>query len=295
MSESTLTPPVEMPEKRRRPFSIEQWIKDKMPLVIVTTLFTLIVVAFFFNSILVTIHPGEAGVLYRRLTTGTQTDYIYPEKLHFVLPWNTMYVYSVRVQTIRHELTVLTKKGLPVTLYLAIRFRPEYDMLGVLHKNVGPDYVDRILVPQIESVLRKNIGQLNPEDVYTNKEGILTNILLLAIEETMRHFIVVEDIIITKLDLPEDIRLAIEKKLVEEQTLQKYDFTIEVAKKEAVRKQIEAEGIKNYQEIVTETLSDKLIRWQGIQATLELSTSNNAKVVVIGAGEEGLPIILGNQ
>lgn len=266
-----------------------------MPLVIVTTLFTLIVVAFFFNSILVTIHPGEAGVLYRRLTTGTQTDYIYPEKLHFVLPWNTMYVYSVRVQTIRHELTVLTKKGLPVTLYLAIRFRPEYDMLGVLHKNVGPDYVDRILVPQIESVLRKNIGQLNPEDVYTNKEGILTNILLLAIEETMRHFIVVEDIIITKLDLPEDIRLAIEKKLVEEQTLQKYDFTIEVAKKEAVRKQIEAEGIKNYQEIVTETLSDKLIRWQGIQATLELSTSNNAKVVVIGAGEEGLPIILGNQ
>jgi regulator of protease activity HflC (stomatin/prohibitin superfamily) len=271
------------------------WLADKAPYFVVTFLFILIIVIFFFWRIFVIIHSGEAGVLYRLLTNGTETNYIYPEKFHLVWPWDTMYIYDVRVQTIRHELRVLTNQGLPITLYLAIRFRPEYDMVALLHKNVGPDYVDKIIIPQIESVLRRNIGQLNPEDVYTNKEGVLNKIMRLAIEETSRKYVVVDDIIIRSVELPPLVKKAIDEKLVEEQILQKYTYRLRIAEEEAKRKKIEATGIQNYQDIISKTLTEPLIKWQAIQATEALAQSNNAKLVIIGAGEQGLPVILGNQ
>ena len=280
-------------QTRRQRFSL--WLKDKTPYFIVFAVALSIFILFYFNRIVVAVESGEAGVLYKRFTTGTVTDYVYPESIHFVWPWNTLYVYDVRIQTVRHEMRVLTNKGLPINLYLAIRFRPEYEMLGLLHKNVGPDYIDTIIIPQIESVLRKNIGQLNPEDVYTNKEGVLTKIMRLAMEETGRKYVTVDDIIIRRMTLPKVIEVAIEQKLVEEQTYQTYDYKLLVAKEEAARKLIEAKGIRDYQSTIAETLSADILTWQGIQATLSLSESKNSKVVVIGAGENGLPLILGNQ
>ena len=167
-------------------------------------------------------------------------------------------------------------------------------MLGVLHQKVGPDYVERIIMPQIESVLRKNIGTLDAEDVYTNRAGILNKIMWLAVEETSRNYIVVEDIIIRSIELPDVIKSAIEAKIVEQQKLATYDFMLQVEKKESERKTIEANGIQNYQAIISKTLSDKLIKWQGVRATLDLAKSENAKVVIIGSGKDGMPVILGN-
>jgi len=271
------------------------WLKDKIPYLIVIILVAIILSIFFFSRVFVVVKAGEAGVLYRLLTTGTETNYIFPERFHLIWPWDTMYIYNARVQTILHELTVLTKQGLPISLLLAIRFRPEYDMIGLLHKNIGPDYVETIIIPQIESALRKNIGQLNPEDVYTNKEGILNKILRVAIDEASRKYVLVDDIIIRAVELPSLVKLAIEEKLVEEQTLQRYEYKILIAKEEAERKFIEAQGIQRYQETIAKTLSEPLIKWQAVKATQGLIESKNAKVVIIGAGEQGLPVILGNQ
>lgn len=271
------------------------WLKDKTPYLMVLVLLLSITTLVFFKRIVITVESGEAGVLYKRLTVGTVTDYVYPESLYLVWPWDTLFVYNVRIQTVRHEMQVLTNKGLPITLHLAIRFRPEYDMLGMLHKNVGPDYIDTIIIPQIESVLRKNIGQLNPEDVYTNKEGILTKIMRLAMEETGRKYVTVDDIIIRRMSLPPVVADAIEHKLVEEQTYQAYDFRIKSAEEEAERKRVEAKGIRDYQAIIAETLTEDMLTWQGIKATNALAASHNSKVVVIGSGENGLPIILGAQ
>ena len=206
-----------------------------------------------------------------------------------------MTIYQVRTQAVNHELVVLTNLGLPITLKLSTRFHPDYEMLGFLHQKVGPDYVNQIVIPQIDSVLRKKIGELTAEDIYANKEGVLNKIMWLAIEETSRNYVVVEDIIIRTIELPEVIKTAIEHKLVEEQKLATYEFMLQIEKKESERKIIEAEGIQAYQDIISKTLSDKLIKWQGVNATLELSKSTNSKVVVIGSGKEGLPIILGNQ
>ncbi len=274
------------------------WVKAKLPFLVVTILILLLIVVFFARDMFVTIASGEAGVLYRRFSLGpekgTEVDYVYPEKLHFVLPWNTMYIYTVRIQTIKHEMVVLTNKGLPITLKLAIRYHPEYQMLGFLHQRIGPEYL-KILLPQIESVIRIKAGELEAEDIYTNKDGVLTNILNMAIEESSQNYVVVKDIIIRSIELPQLLKDAIEAKLVEQEKLKKYNIILQVAQQEANRKIIEAKGIKEFQGIVSTTLTDKIIKWQGVKATLELSTSENAKVVVIGSGEGGLPIILGNQ
>lgn len=271
------------------------WVKAITPALITMTLLVALVFVFFFNRIVITIKTGEAGILYHRFTSGTDTDYIYPEKIHFIWPWDIMTIYQVRTQAINHDLVVLTNSGLPITLKLSTRFHPDYEMLGFLHQKVGPDYVNRIIIPQIESVLRKKIGELTAEDIYANKEGVLNKIMWLAIEETSRNYAVVEDIIIRTIELPEAVKSAIEKKLVEEQKLATYEFILQVEKKESERKGLEAEGIKNYQDIISKTLSDKLIKWQGVNATLELAKSPNSKVIVVGAGKDGLPIILGNN
>jgi regulator of protease activity HflC (stomatin/prohibitin superfamily) len=243
----------------------------------------------------ITVHSGEAGVLYKRFFIGTVVDHVFPEGLHVILPWNKMYVYDIRFQTVLQELNVLTNKGLPVHLKLAIRFRPKREMVALLHQRVGPDYLNRVIIPQVESVLRTGIGRYDPEDIYTNKEGVLTKILDEALEQVGQRWVQVDDIIIRSVVLPELLVTAIEQKLVYKQQYLAYQFRLAAEEQEAKRKRIEATGIKSYQSIVSETLNPQLIQWQGVQATLNLATSENAKVVVIGAGKEGLPIILGGQ
>ena len=167
-----------------------------------------------------------------------------------------------------------------------------YELLGVLHQEVGPDYLNKIILPQIESVLRRNIGQYTPEDIYTNREGVLSRVITLALEEVGRKYIQVDDIIIRSVDLPDTVKISIENKLVNEQQFLAYNFRLKTEEEEAKRKKIEAEGQDTYQQIVGASLTDKLLQWHGIQATQELAKSPNAKVVVIGSGKNGLPLIL---
>ncbi|MDQ7091569.1 MAG: prohibitin family protein [Methylococcales bacterium] len=267
------------------------WVREKIAYFVVVFLAITLGFVFFWPQIVITIESGEAGVLYRRFF-GTVTDRVFPEGIHVIYPWDTLTVYNLRIQTVLHEFNILTNQGLPITISLAIRYRPEYEMLGVLHQQVGPDYVQTIIIPQVESVLRKRLSLYDPEDIYTNKHNILTKVVVEALEELGRKYITTSGIIIRSIILPDSIKDAIEKKLIEEQAAKAYTFTLQKEEREAERKRIEARGIKDYQKIIAQTLSDQLIRWRGIQATLELAKSNNSKVIVIGAGKNGLPIIL---
>ncbi len=280
---------------------IRAWLEHKIPYLIIVIILLFWTLFYFFPRIVITLNSGEAGVLYWRFFGGTETDHVYSEGLHIIAPWDTMYIYNVRVQTVLHELEVLTNRGLPIHLELAIRFQPEYETVGVLHQEVGPDYVNTIIVPDIDSVLRKDIGHHNPEEIYINKEGVLTKIIVNALNELGKKYVKMHSIVIRKVVLPEPIKLAIEEKLVEEQRYQTYDFRLKREKMEAKRRAIEATGIANkrrieaagirdYQQIISETLDKKLLRWHGIEASLKLSESANAKVIVIG-GKDGLPII----
>ena len=246
----------------------------------------------FWHRIVIWIETGEGGVLYRPFHGGTVTDQVFTEGVHLLLPYNRMTHYNARIQIIRHEFDVLTSRGLPVNLKIAVRYRPIFELLGVLHQRVGPDYPNKIILPQIESVLRKGLGTHSPEEIYTNKNLLLTGLVRRAIEEIGRKFVIVDDIIIREVQLPPGVKKAIEDKLVEEQRFLSYNFRLKAETQEAERKRIESGGIRDYAENIAATMSEKVLRWHGVQATLKLATSANAKVVVIGGGKDGLPLML---
>lgn len=274
--------------------SIKQWLRRRFALLIVSLLITALVVVFFYDRIIITIDSGEAAILFRRFS-GTEIDKIYGEGLHLFSPLDIVYIYEVRNQVAYHDFDVITNKGLKVHLSLAIRYRPEYDLLGILHQRIGPDYLTRVILPQIESVMRKELGNYTAEEIYTNKAGLLTNAILNALEEVGRNYVEVEDIIIRSITLPDKIVMAIENKLEQEEIMKSYEFRLQTAMQEAERLKIEGGGIKTYHQTIAESLNESILRYKGVEATERLATSNNAKVVVIGSGKDGLPVILNTE
>ena len=278
-------------ERRKR---FRKWLFGKTPYIIVIMLGLVIALVILWFRIVIVIDAGQAGVLFR-LFTGTQIDYVYSEGLHIISPLNTMYKYEVRKQVALHEFDILTSRGMTVHLSLAIRYQPEMELLGMLHQRIGPDYLKRVIVPQIESVMRRQLGSYTAEDIYTNKEGLLTNTILLALDEVGRNFVKMDDIIIRSIQMPETIKGAIEDKLSQEELLKSYEYRVQTAEREAERKTIEGRGISAYNDLVTKSLNENILKNAGIDATKELAKSNNAKIIVIGSGKDGLPLILNAQ
>jgi prohibitin 1 len=263
-----------------------------MPFVSIVFQLLLLLVILFADRIFIRIQAGEAGVLWNRFS-GTQVEHVFKEGLHIISPLDRMTHYETRKQVVLHSLDVLSKEGLTLTLHLAIRYQPDYDLLGMLHERIGPEYLTRVVVPQTESVLRKQLGNASAEGIYTNEGGLLTRAMLSAMEEIGRNFVAVEDIIIRRIELPESIRVAIEDKITQQQLLESYEFRGQTAEREAQRKRLEAGGIADYQRLVNETLSSELLDYQGIVATRRLAASPNPKTVIIGAaGDLALPILV---
>jgi len=277
---------------RWQPESIKAWIRENLPGLAITVMIVTLVVLFFWPRIFFTIEAGHAGVLYRRFFGGTVTDKIYPEGFHIIPPWDRLQIYDVRVQTDYHDFEALSSQGLPLKLTLAIRYRPLYQTLGLLHKNIGPDYLEKIIIPETEAVIRETVGQYTAEELYSQKRAVVEGILRETLEKVMRRYVQMESVVIRQIILPERIVRAIEGKLEQEQLAKAYDFRLLQEEKEAKRKEIEAGGIKAYNELVDKSLSDKVLTWKGVEATRQLAESSNAKVVVIGSGKGGLPLIL---
>lgn len=274
--------------------SFRRWLRSNLHHVSVFFLILMLTVVFFLPRIVVTINSGEGGVLFKRFS-GTVIDKVYTEGLYLIYPWNKMIIYNARVQTVLHSFDVLTAQGLPIHLSLAIRFKPEYNMLGLLHQQVGPNYINTIITTEVESVVRKRLSTHNPEEIYTNKDKILTQVVVEAMDALGQKYIKANDVIIRGISLPPAIQKAIEDKLTQQQEAEAYVYRLKKEEDEAKRKSIEADGIKAFQDRITQSLSSKMLQWQGIQATLELAKSTNSKVVVIGAGPNGMPLILGSE
>ncbi|WP_346900164.1 prohibitin family protein [uncultured Roseibium sp.] len=250
--------------------------------------------ALLWNRVVITVQSGEAGVLYRWVS-GTEMNRIYGEGLHVIWPWNRMYIYNVRLQTKERNYTMLTQGGLPIDLQIAVRYRPDLRLLPLLHVTVGPEYLDKVVFPETEAVLRRAVGQYTPEQVYTSKRGFLESIVVSSLTNVEDRYVIVDDVLVRSVELPPAVRLAVERKLTLSEEEKAYKYRIGIEKMEAARKEIEAKGIKKYQDIVKQSLTEDLLRWQGVQATKELATSPNSKTVIIGSGKDGLPLILGSD
>jgi len=268
-------------------------IRDNLAHLVIAILLLAIFVIVLAPRIIVTVHSGEAGVLFRRFT-GTELTRIYTEGLYLIFPWDTMAVYNVRLQTHEMNFRMLTSTGLPVELRVAVRYQADVRLLPQLHVQVGPDYLNKVVVPEVESVLRRHVGQYSPEEIYTTKRGLLDSIVINSITAAEKRYVNIDDVLIKMVTLPQAVTDAIERKEVYDQQEKEYVYRLAIERKEAERRHIEATGIRTYQSIIKETLDEQLLRWHGIIATRELATSQNAKMVVIGSGGNQLPIILGN-
>lgn len=265
-------------------------LKQKLPALLVCGFLAVFLFLFLYNSIVYTVASGQAGVLYRRFSGGTVVDKVYSEGIHFLFPWNKMFIYNVRVQQVTHSFDVLTREGLKVRLNISIRFHPDYQLLGLLQKRVGPDYVNTIVIPDVESVLRVLVGQVNADELYVTRRATLEKTINEAVARVHRRYITVDAVIIKNVVLPKEVEKAIDKKIAEKELTEAQVYIVNRQKLEKQRKIIEAQGMSSYNRIVNASLTPAILQWEAIQASLKLAKSPNSKVVVVGSGKGGLPI-----
>ena len=259
-------------------------------------LLTVLPVILLWSSLTVTVESGHAGLTFHTFGNGVNPDADpMSSGFHFKAPWDEVYQYEIRQQEIFEHLEVLSSNLLKITMDMTVFYQPTYEKLGYLEVERGRHYEAKVIQPAMRSVAREVIAKYLPEEFNTTKrEEIQLEIENRLSEKLADNYIQLNDVLIRNIKLPTTLEQAIERKLQQEQESLEYEFRIEKASKEAERKRIEAEGIRDFQIIVSQSINDDLLQWKGIEATTELSHSENAKVVVIGSGENGLPLILGD-
>ncbi|PNW28331.1 prohibitin family protein [Formosa algae] len=270
---------------------------DKLPKIALPFVVAIIAIIILISKSAVTINSGEAGVLYKTFDGGVVTDEpALGEGFHIVAPWNKVFVYEVRQQEIYEKMNVLSSNGLDIKLEASAWFQPQFENLGKLHQEKSEMYIERILLPAIRSAARSVVGRYTPEQLYSSKRDAIQQEIF---DETKNivddQYIQLNQILVRDVTLPSTIKDAIERKLKQEQESLEYEFRLVTAQKEAQKQIIEAQGKADANRILSESLNDKILQDKGIEATVKLSESPNSKVIVIGSGKSGMPIILGNQ
>jgi regulator of protease activity HflC (stomatin/prohibitin superfamily) len=279
------------------------WTRNKHAIYL-SLLFSAFLVVVVSQWVFATVPAGHVGVMWYRLFEGTDTDATYKEGTHLLFPWDRMVIYDVRVQHVERDFQVLTKDGLTVTVNVAWRFRVKNETIGRLHKFVGPHYEETVLVPTVGSYARQVFSQYAMDDAYTTRREEIQEQILDGVTAELRRgvpraeaasspWIVVENILLRGMHFPPEVEAAINRKMEQYQVREEYVYRLERERLESERKQVEAEGIARFQRIVGAGISENYLRWKGIDATLALARSSNAKVVVIGSPHDGMPLILG--
>jgi regulator of protease activity HflC (stomatin/prohibitin superfamily) len=257
----------------------------------------LILIIGFSNSTFLTIDAGERGVLFRRFSGGLDKENIYQPGFHVIAPWNVMHVFDVREQQIEEEMEVLSSNGLNIKVDVSVRINPKYGQIGEIYEKFGDgrEYINRLVIPEVRSSVREMIGQFTPEELYSTKRDEVQKLIQNNLSVTLdNNYVDLRATLIRDIELPEKVRTAIEEKLEAEQSALKYQYILDQERKEAERKIIEAQAKADANQILNASLTDKILQDKGIEATMELSKSSNAKTVIIGGGDKGLPLILNN-
>lgn len=224
---------------------------------------------------------------------GKVSDETLKPGLNFKNPLAKVVKLSTKTQEHLQKARVPSKEGLLVHLEISILFHLSPEKASAIYKTVGPFYRDVILIPQVRSVIRTVTAQYEAKALYTDKREELASKIKNQISDLVAdRGIVVEATPLRDVSLPAKLAEAIEEKLKAEQESQRMQFILEKERREAERKTIEAKGIADFQRIVTRGISKELLQWKGIEATEKLANSQNSKMVIIGSGKSGLPVIL---
>lgn len=270
---------------------------DKLPKIALPAIFILIIAVVIISKSAVTIGSGEAGVLYKTFGGGVVTDESpMGEGFHVVAPWNDVFVYEVRQQELFEKMKVLSSNGLEIQIDASAWYQPVRAKLGLLHQNLGEGYLDRVIKPAIRSAARSVVGRYTPEQLYSSKRDVIQDEIFDETRKILdKQNVLLNEVLVRDVTLPSTIKEAIERKLKQEQESLEYEFRLVTAKKEAEKVTIEAQGKADANRILSASLTDKILQDKGIDATLKLAESPNSKVIVVGGGDAGLPLILGNN
>jgi len=265
--------------------------------VTICTLLLVFVLAYLSPNIFVSVYPGQAMILYNRFSPDPDPTTVYGEGFHIVAPWNVAYKYDIRFQQMTVPIVAVARNGLEISVDCSVSFRPVFWLIPHLHRRYGEQYVSQLVIPQLRTAIQDIVGQLLPEEVYSMARSSHNEQMFAKTQRVVGGvYVEIGDVSIVNVRLPPKIEDAIQEKLHEEQMVGLYTFKVEKEKKEAERKLEEAKGIAAFQQTVAGGITEPLLKWKGIEATVELAKSPNAKVVVVGNNSsQGLPLILGSD
>jgi regulator of protease activity HflC (stomatin/prohibitin superfamily) len=237
------------------------------------------------------VQSGHRGIVFETLGSGTSKKLL-NEGMHIMPIWNGVIPYDLRVHEFKESLAVLSNNGLMLKVDASVRYRPRSEELYELQTQIGPNYADILIAPVVRSEARKVFGRYAPEEIYSTKREEIERQIYEEVAKALEgKHVVVEAILVRDVELPSAIQVAIADKLAEEQRSQKMKFTLDRERQEAQRKQIEAEGINKYQSIVRQGLTAEYLQYKGIEATQKIAESPNSKVIIVGGGKGGLPLV----
>jgi regulator of protease activity HflC (stomatin/prohibitin superfamily) len=256
--------------------------------IVLSILTLLFLVVLFWQTILVFNHAGEQGVYWSRFFGGTSPR-VLGEGAHLKLPWDEIYIYDVRLSAIREETMLLTKDGMELDIEWSVRFRPIPEDLPFLHQRIGPDYAQKVVVPGIVSSLRQVLGNYTAEQIYAyDEEALLSAMEALIDKHFLTYPVSIKNLLIVRIKLPDKMAAGIVDKLLYKQQMLAYDFRLKAAELEKSRLIIEAEGVRQFEKISNVSI----LKWRGIDATVQIAKSPNSKIVVIGTNSQSLPLLL---
>jgi regulator of protease activity HflC (stomatin/prohibitin superfamily) len=310
-----LWPVDESMPRTRAPSRWRRFLERHLPSVVIYLMVATLVAVVLYPHMVITVPSGEVGVLWKRFGGGTVLDArkLKNEGFNLILPWNRVFLYDLRLQSFTERYNAISSDGVSLTASVVVRFRLQHDAVPVLHQAIGPNYVQVLVLPGIGSLTRQVIAEYTAEQVYSTARQEIQDKIRSLVEErlsekmmehageegeesyrvSMSSVLILYDILVTGIELPAAIVAAIDRKIEQYYISEEYKFRVEREKRESERKKIEAEGIRDFQQTVSQGISDSYLRWRGIEATLQLSQSTNAKTVIIGSGKDGLPVIRG--
>ena len=266
---------------------------DRKQEALVSIVAVLVAAAIGIFNVFTVVSAGTVGVVD---FLGSVSDNTLKAGVNVVNPMAKVIKFSIKTQELKEVMNVPSKEGLSVQLEISLLFRLDPDNANIIYKTVGPNYADIILMPQFRSVVRGVTARYEAKALYTASREQLAGEIMEELEGLVGpRGITIETAALRQIILPERLTKSIEEKLQAEQESQRMAFVLKKEEQEAERKRIEAKGIKDFQTIVSEGINDQLLRWKGIEATEKLANSTNSKVVVIGSGKDGLPLILGGN
>ncbi|PRQ08472.1 prohibitin family protein [Enhygromyxa salina] len=273
------------------------WFQRVSFLVYSIIIVVLLALGMLWPRVFIVVESGHHAVKYEPLGGGTVTnpEHLYGEGIHVIVPWDSLYIYETRLQQRFLEFNMLSDEGLSLEIVISVRYRPERDMLGFLHQDIGTEYYERLIRPQLEAHVRETLGHRPAHEIYSSAGDLVQELnhvtTLTRIGDATKPYVIVQEVKLVNVDLPDIVDQAIADRYRQEQLRLEYDDRLLREEKEAERKRIEAKGIADYNDII----GPDSLRWRDIEAVKALAESPNAKIIMLGGGgtsQDGQPPLM---